>query len=261
MRHHDEAIERYVARSRGREDVLGVLLTGSLATRSERADSDVDLVVVVPDASWRSAVAAERIMFVDHDDVGYEGGYFDVKLATLGQLEAAGERADDPARHSLGTARVVYDQGFDLAATVARIGAAVAGEREDRVASYVAQARLHGEYFLEHGLSHDDPFLAAHAAAHLGLAAGRALLSHAGALYPGPKDLVAALRGLPNPGPAFAAAVSATARRPSAETARALLGLVEAHLGSALAEASTLSRFVLDNELAWFTGTTPPEHR
>jgi hypothetical protein len=261
MRHHDEAIERYVERSRGREDVLGVLLTGSLATRSERPDSDVDLVVVVPDATWRRAVAAERIMFVDRDDVGYDGGYFDVKLATLDQLEAAGDHADDPARHSLGTARVLYDQGFDLAAAVTRIGAAIAGDRLDRVASYVAQARLHGEYFLEHGLAHDDPFLAAHAATHLGLAAGRALLAQADALYPGPKDLIAALRGLPEPGPAFAAAISAAARRPSVETARDLLGLVESHLGSALPEASTLSRFVLDNELAWFTGITPPELR
>jgi predicted nucleotidyltransferase len=261
MRHHDRAIERYLARTTTDPEVLGVLLTGSLATRSERADSDIDLVVVVTDDTWREAVATDRIMFVDRDEVGYEGGYFDVKLATLDQLTAAAERADDPARSSLGNAEVRYDQGFDLESIVRRITEGAPPDRQDLTASFVAQARLHGEYFLAHGVQHDDAFLAAHAATHLGLAAGRALLADAGTLYPGPKDLMATLRALPDPGARFAAAITEVARVPSRGSARALLDLVEQHLGSTLPEAATLSRFVMDNELAWFRRIPPPEHR
>lgn len=261
MRHHERAIETYLARTASRHDVLGVLLTGSLATRSERADSDVDLVLVVDEDMWREAVAADRIMFVDREDVGYDGGYFDVKLATVAQLEAAVDRADDPARHSLGSAEVLYDQGFHLADTVRRIAAHAGPGQADLVASHVAQARLHGEYFLAHGVEHDDPFLAAHAAVHLGLAAGRALLASTRTPYPGPKDLAATLRALPDPGPRFAAAITEAARTPSLRNCGALLDLLEQHLGDALPAAATLSRFVLDNELAWFHGRTPPEHR
>lgn len=260
MRHHDEAIERYLDRARSRPEVIGVLLTGSLANGSERTDSDIDFVVVVTDEAWREAVYLERVMVVEHDDIDYEGGYFDVKFATAKHLAAAAERGDDPARHSLGTAKVLYDQGTGLSATLRRIAESTqAGP--DLVASFVAQARIHGQYFLASGIRHQETFLAAHAAVHFGLAAGRGLLADAGIRYPGPKDLLATLRTLPEPGGRFALAIAEVARTPSLQAARELLDLVELHLGRALPEAATLSRFVTDNELAWLRRTTPPEHR
>lgn len=261
LHHHEKAIEHYLARHAGRPDVLGILLTGSLASGTGRADSDVDLVLVVTEEAWSRAVEAERIMFVDDEGAGYDGGYFDVKLATLGQLEAAVDRADAPARHSLGGARVLFDQGFDLAALLPRISAGASNDRSDVVGSFVAQARIHGDYFLAHGLAHDDAFLTAHAAVHLSLAAGRALLADAGAHHPGPKDLVATLRAVPDPGPRFADAIVDLVRSPSTSAARVLLDLVEERFGATLQEGATLSRFVLDNELAWFTRVTPPEYR
>src|SRR5438270_6764301 len=104
MQHHDEAAARFVIRMRGRAGVRAVLLTGSVATGRERADSDVDLVVVVDDEQWDAALRGGRIMYTETDGVGYEGGYFDVKLATPAILAAAAERGDDPVRDSLVTA-------------------------------------------------------------------------------------------------------------------------------------------------------------
>jgi hypothetical protein len=260
MQQHDEAIARYLERAARRPEVLGVLLTGSVASGTERPDSDVDLVRVVDDATWTEAVATRRIMVVEHDGADYPGGYFDVKLATLEQLHAAADRGDDPVRHSLGGARVLHDQGFDLVELVARIGAPPPVRRRRLIESSLAQARLHGRYFLAHGLDHAEPFLAAHAAVHLALAAGRVAIASAGALHPGPKDLVATLRALPDPAPAVADAVQRVTALPDAGTARELLALIESIAGDALPDADTLSRFVTDNELAWFTGTVPPEH-
>lgn len=259
MQHHDEAVARYVERVRRRPEVLGVLLAGSVARGQERDDSDVDLVLVVTEEEWSRAVAEDRVMVVETEGADYDGGYFDVKLATRALLVAAGERGDDPVRRSLAEARVVLDRGADLEGALARIRTA----RPDRgplVRAFVAQARVHGDYFLSEGLHRDDPLLTAHAAVHLATSAARALLALHDRAFPGPKQLLDEVRSLPG-GHDLADAVVAAVTAPGGATASALLETLDAATGTTSSATGSLSRFVLDNELAWFTGRPAPEYR
>ena len=259
MDHHDEAIATYVALARRRPEVVGVLVAGSVARGEERADSDVDLVLVVTEAEWRLAVDQDRVMVVETEAIGYDGGYFDVKLATAAMLEAAADRGDGPVLRSLGDARCAFDRGVGLEGALARIRA-TGPDHAALVRSFVAQARIHGDYFLEEGLRRRDPLLVAHAAVHLATSAGRAALALHGRAFPGPKQLLDEVRSLPG-GDGLADAVVAAVVRPSAGTASAVLATLDAAVGAESTAASSLSRFVLDNELAWFTGRPAPEYR
>ncbi|MGN6741881.1 MAG: nucleotidyltransferase domain-containing protein [Amnibacterium sp.] len=261
MQHHDEAVARYVKRTAGRDGTVAIALTGSLARGEERHDSDVDLLLVVDEATWSAAVANERVMWTETDGIAYPGGYYDVKLATADLLDAVAERGDDPVRDSLATAKPLFSHSFDLAGAIRRAGERSEAQWRDLTASFVAQARLHGGYFLDAGLDHADPLLTAHAAVHLATSASRAVLARRHVRFPGPKQLGAALRRLPGAPAGFADAVDAVVRTPSRGSADALLALLEAAVGPVLAEDRTLSRFVRDNELAWFTGVPAPEYR
>lgn len=261
MRHHDEAISRFVTRTGRRPQVLGLALTGSLARGRERADSDIDLVLVVDEATWKAAVRAERIMYVETEDAGYEHGYFDIKLATTEQLAAAAERGDDAVRDSLATAKVLIDKGIDLDGLLRRAGRVPEERWRELAASQLAQARLHGAYFLEQGLDHGDPLLTAHAAVHLAVAAARTVLALGHVRHPGPKQLLDRIRALPEAPDGFADALSLLVEAPSTQHATAVLGAVETAAKDLLPAGATLSRFVLDNELAWFTRDLPPEYR
>ena len=260
MQHHDAALARFVERHSADEDVLGVVLTGSLARGRERPDSDVDLYLIVTEPAWDRAFEAQRLMYVEHEGADYEHGYFDIKLATLSYLEDAAKRGDDPVRDSFAASRVVYSRVPDLGERIARIGAVPHEDWDRRAGSFMAQARLHGGYFLKQGVERGDALLTANAAVHLALAAGRALLASNRVLFPGPKYLGAAVAALPVKPAGIEDALAAVVQRPSIETGDALLELLERFRDWSVPREQTLSTFILDNELAWRYRTKPPEY-
>jgi predicted nucleotidyltransferase len=260
MQHHDAAIARFVERVSADDDVLGVVVTGSLARGHERPDSDVDLYLIVTEPAWERAFAAHRLMYVEREGADYEHGYFDIKLATLSYLEDAAERGDDPVRDSFAASLVVYSRVGDLAERIARVAAVPDDEWDRRAGSFVAQARLHGGYFLKQGIERADPLLTANAAVHLALAVGRALLAHNRVLFQGPKYLGAAVAALAEKPPGIEDALVGVVLQPSIESGAALLDLLEGFREWPMPRDETLSAFILDNELAWRYRTKPPEY-
>lgn len=262
MLHHDQAIARYLARETARPDTVAIILTGSVARGTERADSDVDLYLVVTEERWAEADAADLLMYTEDDGIGYDGGYFDVKLATLSYLDDAADRGDDPVRDSFAASRIVFSRVDDLDARIARIHpvSVPAAEWDAKVASFLAQARLHGGYFLRQAAQSGDQLLLLHASVHLATSAARALLAANRVAFSGPKYLTKQVAGLDRKPAGFDALLTAVLADPAPTTADALLASLEAFAGDLLPEANTLSRFVRDNELAWRSRTAPPEY-
>lgn len=260
MEHHERAIARYVTAVSSDPEVLAVVVSGSVARGAERPDSDVDLYLVVTEQRWDEAYAARRLMYTSTDGIGYDEGYFDIKLATLSYLDDAAERGDDPVRDSFASARVVFSRMPDVEARLARVVSLPASDWSNRVAGFVAQCRLHGGYFLQQAYDHGDPLLLAHASVHLATAAARAMLARERVFFPGPKYLRARVAALASTPPGFAGLLDGVIAAPSPETAGALLAAVEDAVGAVLPRDETLSRFVLDNELAWRYRTAPPEY-
>ncbi|MFF1635843.1 nucleotidyltransferase domain-containing protein [Leifsonia sp. NPDC058248] len=260
MKHHDAAIARFVERESAEPSCLAVVVTGSLARGTERPDSDVDLYVVVTEDRWQDAFARRRLMYTEDDGIGYAGGYFDIKLATLSYLDDAAERGDDPVRDSFASSRIVFSRVDDLAARIARIGDPADEDWNARVASFLAQARLHGGYFLQQASESGDELLLRHASVHLATSAARALLALNHVLFPGPKYLSKLVAGLDRKPDDFDALLAAVLADPSPPTADALLASLESFTGALLPKDETLSTFVLDNELAWRYRTKTPEY-
>jgi len=260
MEHHDAALSAFVERSRADPDCLAVIVTGSLARGTERPDSDIDLYVIVTEERWNDAFADNRLMFTDEHGIDYPGGYFDIKLATLEYLSDAAERGDDPVRDSFAASAIAFSRVDDLAERIAAIGAASDDDWTARAASFVAQARLHGGYFLKQAAESGDRILLHHAAVHLATSVSRALLAVNHVRFPGPKYLTKLVSTLPKKPEGIDALLVAVLEDPNAATADALLDSLEAFTGDALPREQTLSTFVLDNELAWRYRTKTPEY-
>ena len=260
MKHHDDAIARYVERVSADPATLGVILTGSLARGTEREDSDVDLYLLVTEEAWDAAYLANRLMFTETDGIDYLDGYFDVKLATLSYLDDAADRGDDPVRDSFAHSRVVFSRVDDLEVRLARAARMPDEGWDDRMASFLAQARLHGGYFLDQAFASGDGLLLNHAAVHLVFAASRALLALNRVAFQGPKYLAKSVAGLDQKPDDWARLVDAVLSEPSPATAGALLMALETFYPWPLPREQTLSTFILDNELAWRYRTKTPEY-
>jgi hypothetical protein len=179
---------------------------------------------------------------------------------TLDYLDRAAERGDEPCRASFESARVAWSRINGLEERLAHITHLSDDEWTDREARFIAHARLQAWYFIPQAHALGNTFLSQHAAVHLVMAAGRALLACNRVLFKAPKYLesaVAALARIPDGYAPLAAAVLAT---PSPNTSSALMAALEGFHDWPLSAAATLSRYVEDNELAWLTGALPPEY-
>jgi hypothetical protein len=264
MQHHDAAVERFVARARLDPQMLAVVVDGSVASGRERPDSDVDLVLIVTDETFAAALAADRLSYVDDgaDDggIGYEHGYYDIKVATVGYLDRAAERGDDPVRAAFLHAKVAWSRIDGLEEKIARINVVPDAQWEKRMAAQMAQARLHGGYFLNQASQLSNQYLLQHAVVHLVGAGGRALLALNRTLFQGQKYLETLVSELDRKPVGYEGAATAVLRDPNPATAKAYLTLLEEFHDWPLSQESTLSRFVQDTELAWLFGTVPPEY-
>jgi predicted nucleotidyltransferase len=260
MQHHERALAAFIDSVRGDPATLAVIAVGSVARGVERPDSDVDVSLVVEDDAFDAALARNRLSWIERQDAEYAGGYVDVKLASPRVLEAAAERGDDPMRASFEGARIAFQRGVDLGPVLEAIVTLPAAGWETRVRAYVAQARIHGGYFLPAAHGHGDAFLVQHAATHLALASARAALAERRTLLRGPKYVAATLAALDLPG-GFLDRWRELVERPAPDTGARMLVAVEEWLGTALDHDDTLSTFVRDNEFAWLLGTLPPEYR
>jgi hypothetical protein len=260
MEHHERAVAAYVGTARRDPSALAVIVVGSVARGTERPDSDVDLYLVVGDDAFADALARNRLSWTERHDADYPGGYVDVKLASPRVLAVAAESGDDPMRASFEGARIAFRRGIDLDGVLEAILRLPDAAWDERVRAQLAQARIHGGYFLPQAEASGDAFLRHHAATHLALAAARAGLAERRTLLRGPKYVAETLERLDLPD-GFFARWRELVERPTAESGARLLAAVEDWLGPERDPDDTLSTFIRDNELAWLTGEIPPEYR
>ena len=265
MIHHESAVRAAIARYSAVDGARAVILGGSVARGTERADSDVDLTLVVSDDAYTQYAASDRLSFVDHVPEFYDHAYFDVKVVTETILARAVEAADDPMRASFVGARVLWTAaGLPLDALGEQLRAMAQPSEatwREHEASFMAQARLHARYFLDQAEQLDLGLLRHHAAVHFAFAIGRALLARNRVLFSGPKYLEVDLGRLGIAPVDVAPRLRRFLDAPTLAVAIELLSEVEDLGGWSPTQEQTLSRFVEDNELAWLTGRIPPEYR
>jgi predicted nucleotidyltransferase len=254
----ERALAAYVDSVRDQAGALAVIVVGSVARGEDRPDSDVDVYLVVDEATFAAETAAGRFAWIERKGEDYPGSYIDIKLASPAYLETAAEKADDPTRASFLGARVAWSarEGFDEA--VSRITTLPDDVWAERIRSHVAQCRLYGGYFLRQAVERGDEFLRRHAGLHLALAAARAALAADRVMLPGPKYISKLVRTVPAP-EGFVDAWQRAVDEPDLESGRALLQLVDDWLGGDMTPDESLSTFIRDNELAWLRGTVPAE--
>ena len=260
MQHQEDTLAAYAAEAGNEADALALVLVGSVARGTERPDSDVDVYLVVGEDAFARARDADRLSYIETDAATYEGGYVDVKVVSAAYLAAADERGDEPTRASLVGARVVWSRLPGLEGLVQRISDPGPEFFRARGASFIAQMRLQGGYFLGQGEKRDDPYLVAWASLHMISAADRALLSSGRVLFRGHKYLREMVGALPELPPGYERLIDAQLREPTAERGREIMRRVEAFRDWGLPAEATLSRYIEETELAWLFLTTPPEY-
>ena len=86
-KHHEESIENMIKHYREDEEIKALFLIGSVATGTERPDSDIDGVAIVSKSYCEQKKNDEGLEEVYYGKCTYEGGYFNIHYMTREDLE------------------------------------------------------------------------------------------------------------------------------------------------------------------------------
>jgi Nucleotidyltransferase domain len=251
--HHRATIDRATARLQARDDVLGVIVGGSIAHGFASSTSDVDLLIVVSDAEWARRLAAGDTTELDVESATYDGGYVDGKVTSMGFIRDVAERGSETARFAFDGVTVAWSRVDGLEAAVRVAARYPIDGRADRIRAFHAQLE-YWQWLFREGVRSDNAFVRAVAAPNVVLFAGRLILAHNAVLYPGTKWLVRVLRDVPEQPPGLTAAIEAVIERPGTDTVDALVALVAGFRDWGVVDQHWGTRFMLDTELAWLRG-------
>ncbi len=251
--HHRATIDRAVARLQARDDVLGVLVGGSIAHGFATSTSDVDLLIVVSDAEWERRLAAGDTTELDRESATYDGGYVDGKYTSPGFIRDVAERGSETTRFAFDGVTVAWSRVDRLEEAVRSAARYPIDGRAGRIRSFHAQLE-YWQWLFREGVRSDNAFVRAVAAPNVILFAGRLILAHNAVLYPGLKWLVRVLRDVPEQPPGLTVAIEAVIERPGMDTVDALVALVSGFRDWGVADQHWGTKFMLDTELAWVRG-------
>ncbi len=73
------------------EEILAVILAGSIAHGFEREDSDIDVMLIISEENYKKRFTAGDINYYNQELCDFDGGYVDGKYITLDFLRKVSE--------------------------------------------------------------------------------------------------------------------------------------------------------------------------
>ena len=218
-----------------------------------RADSDVDLILVVEDDEYARRSAENRVAAILRDCCDYEGGYVEATYVSRSFVREAAERGSEPTRNSFVDASLVYCIDPDIETWLSLIPVYPDQEKQKKIESFYAQFHLNRTYFWKKGQEANDRYLQHRAATDIVLYGCRLILAYNGILFPCHRELVEQTLTAP--------AKPADLRGRIERLLKAMTDAAKEEFCRGIDELSdwsgfdTVSRFVLDTEMSWYTGS------
>jgi predicted nucleotidyltransferase len=252
--HHEETIRRAVDRFRADDEVLALLLGGSLAHGYAGPGSDVDVMAVVADERFDERRRRNETAWYSRDLATYPEGYVDLKYVSPAYLRLVAEKGSEPARFAFKDSSVLFSrlEGLDdLLAAAVRYPTG----KEDRQRRFAAQLEAWNWYAGE-ALKRDDRYLLDVSVGRLVLFGGRLVLAHNELLYPYHKWFRRVLEEAPDRPDGLLDAIDDLTGRPSPDSVGRFYELVKGWRDWGLAEPWP-AVFMADSETNWLDGHTP----
>jgi hypothetical protein len=250
---HRKAIDELVRLHGDDPNKLALVICGSLATGNARADSDVDLYLVVTDEEFDRVRAEEGCFYGSRDPTAFSGAEIDGKIVGKKFLQEAADRGSEPTRASFESAYTEFSHDPEIDALIERIAAYPELERERKIKAFYAYTK-HYRYVGEQALELGDDYFVRRCVIELVFFAARLALAHNRILFPCDKSLFAALEKCEDLPPDFASSSRRLLESPSLAAVIAYYEGVSGYFGQYDFPDQERIGFILENEWSWFSG-------
>jgi hypothetical protein len=186
---HTKALDKLVSQHKANPDCLALILCGSLATRQEKSDSDVDLYVVLSDQAMEKVHQTKLYFSGCWDPSQHFGVEVDGKLIGLDFLRQAATRGSEPTRASFRNAYTLFSRDSEIDALIPQIAVYPETEQLKRARTFWSYVH-HFRYVGEDACRKGNTFHYRHCVLELIFFTGRLILAHNRVLYPCHKSLL-----------------------------------------------------------------------
>jgi Nucleotidyltransferase domain. len=249
--HHAQTIERLTTAFQSDPTVLALLLGGSIAHGFAKADSDVDVTIVLSSADYQRRQREGRLHYNNRELCTYDG-YIDGKYVDLDFLKLVAARGSDPIRYAFEGNRILFSRIDGLENLLAAIVRFPVEEKSERLQRFAAQLLAWRWYYSE-SLRQQNRYLSFLALQKLVLFSARLILTENELLFPYHKWMLRVLAAAPRQPAGLIQNLDTLLTFPPWETVdrhvRSLLDFVG--IDFAAADGSWPTYFMKDTELRW----------
>lgn len=147
-KHHEMSIENMKDYFR-KCGAIALILAGSVAKGTERADSDLDGIVILSEEEYAEKEKNNTTTETIDGLCTYEGGYFDIKYMTKQYLKDLAEKGSEPARNGFAKAKILFCDDAEIEAILPLIPIFQKTEKEEKLLSFYSDFWLNYYYFLK----------------------------------------------------------------------------------------------------------------
>lgn len=254
--HHQETIEIITEKFKKQEDVLGLLIGGSVAHGFATEKSDVDIFIVVSNKEYNDRLKDGNLTYWEEDSCTYEGGYVDGKYICTEFLEKVAKDGSEPARFAFKDSFIVYSKIDNLNQLLKDVTRYPIEEKEAKIEKFYAQFEAWKWYCYE-ALKHNNSYLLHYAIPNYVLFAGRLILVYNETLYPYHKWFLKELESVKNKPDRIIEQINLVLEEKNEEEIEKLYKMITEFTDWGHEWHKWPNRFMLDSELTWMSGKIP----
>lgn len=147
-KHHKQSIEN-MKKHFSKQGAIALILVGSIAKGTERADSDLDGIVILSEEDYAKKEKNNTTTETIDGLCTYEGGYFDIKYMTKQYLKDLAEKGSEPARNGFMKARILFCNDEEIEGILPLIPIFQKKEKKEKLLSFYSNFWLNYYYFLK----------------------------------------------------------------------------------------------------------------
>ena len=190
-KHHEDSIVKMTEYYREYPEIIALFLIGSVATNTERPDSDLDGVAVVSPEYYAQKEAKQATMEVVRGKCTYEAGYFDIHYLTKDIMKELALTGSEPMRNMFSCARPLFCDDEELIPLAKTINIYPQSEKPGKLLQYYCTLKMFYRYFWK--VCKPEGYARAHIADGMVYSLYRLLLVENEILFPGFRKLETAV--------------------------------------------------------------------
>lgn len=253
--HHQDTIQNTINYFRTQPNVQALLLGGSVAHGFAQEFSDVDIMIIIPEADYQERLRNNDTTFFSRELCTYPEGYVDGKYVSTEFMSRVEAKGSEPARYAFADTQILFSDIPDLAERLARVTRYPVEEKTARLLRFQAQFEA-WNWFVSEGFKKQNPYLIATAVNKLVLFGGRMLLAHNELLYPFHKWLMAVLAQAPDKPEGIVEQMQSLIEQPTQEKATAFYECIKGFREWEVDPVFWSNRFMKESELTWLDDRT-----